>query len=378
MPEEHQELEIETPEETILCDRCDGESSAEEDTYSVQFGRNTQTWCNRCFDNYAFCCSDCEEVYSNSHSCSDADGNSVCEECAESYFTCDDCGNRFHNDDYAEDERCVNCHSEESAISDYSADVCTVPVGQGPHFFGVELEVESVSGDISDQARCVRDQLGDSFAIVKRDGSLSNGFEIVTRPASLAIQLEKWPSLFANVPKGLRSFNTTTCGLHVHCSREPLTELTIAKIVCFTNAAHNRRFMSTIAGRESANWAAYHAKKLGEANKRNPSRYEAVNLQNNETIEFRIFKGTLRQASVFKAIEFCDALIAFCSPASRSLRDAFSRVSFIEYVQGNAKRWPHLSAFIDAKWYGKITPATIKLGFKPAGNNEEQNQMEEQ
>lgn len=140
------------------------------------------------------------------------------------------------------------------------------------------------------------------FIVTKDDGSLDRGFEIVTAPATLEEQLAHWKPFFARLPSGLRSFSTCTCGLHIHCSRRPLTELTIAKIVCFTNANFNRPFVECIAGRPSGRWANIWPKKLSDARKINPERYEAVNLQNYDTIEFRIFKGTLKEQSFYKAL----------------------------------------------------------------------------
>ncbi len=364
--------ETETVEvELNYCDRCgDG---TESDLLTVDRGRSSGEWCQDCVDNHAFTCDDCGETFDNNSGCGcNAQGNAVCESCSGDYFTCDDCGDTFSNEDYGSDGVCSGCEETESGtIRDYSADVSTSPIGKGPHYFGVELEVEVQSSEDRDSvAEDVASDIGD-FGILKSDGSLDNGFEIVTRPASMDEQRKRWAPFFQSDRSAMRSFKTSTCGLHVHCSRKPLTDLTVAKVVCFTNAEHNRRFLEVIAGRASGHWAEYHAKKLGEGAKCNATRYEAVNLQNHATLEFRIFKGTLKGESVFKAIEFCDALIAFCSPATRSLRETMSRQAFIRFIRADVKRWPHLAAFIDAKWHGRETAATIKFGFKSSNNNQE-------
>jgi Putative amidoligase enzyme len=358
------------------CEKCEKENC---ETITVQVARSrndTEEWCESCVESHAFTCADCERVFSNSvNTGENSNGDKVCEHCAENYFTCDSCEGIFSNDRCRSDssgsgcycERCVP--DEHGTIAEYGADVPFGKIGIPPHYFGVELEVETQGDSYREQkAKQVRELLSD-FVIVTEDGSLSHGFEIVTRPATLEKQLFHWKPFFDNVPSGLRSFQTDTCGLHVHASRRPLSQLQIAKIVCFVNAAHNRAFLKCIAARDSARWSRYHAKKLSDGNKVNPERYEAVNLQNRETIEFRIFKGTLKRESVFKAIEFCDALIKFCYPASRSIQDCISRVKFLEFVFQNKKTWPHLAAFVDAKWIGKETSETIKMGFKISRKN---------
>jgi hypothetical protein len=216
----------------------------------------------------------------------------------------------------------------------------------------------------------LRNILG-NYAALKDDGSLSYGIEIATQPASMFEHKARLTRLFANLPRGLRSWRERSCGLHIHVSRSPLSELTIAKTVCFVNANHNRRFIRLIAGRESNSYCKIETKKLGSAAKYNDDRYEAINLQNDRTIEFRLFKGTLRQASVFKALEFTDALTTYAGKAARSIRDSQSRVKFCGFVEENASVWPNLSAFIQARWFGRETELTKAIGFNSTENNQE-------
>jgi hypothetical protein len=380
------------------CERCEAGFEFQSSLIRVRHDRgfrSSQSWCSACVEDYAVTCSDCERQFtSDEYGGRDTNGGWVCRNCAANYFVCDNCDDVCHRDDYGSDGECSECAQRERDVLEHAADAPSTKFGNGKQFFGVELEVEGGQA----KAREALNSLGRDFAICKEDGSLYDGFEIVTAPATLDVQRERWARFFNGAQRGLRSFKTETCGLHVHCSRKPLTDLTVAKTVCFVNAAHNRRFMSVIAGRTSERWAQYKAKKLkdvvtvyrdnvledrfapngtyigcrptGETILRhsievNESRYEAINLQNRETIEFRIFKGTLKRESLFKAIEFCDALIAFCKPAERSLRESQSRVAFIRFVESQPKRWPHLLAFIQAKWQGRETKLTQKMKYTP-------------
>ena len=205
-------------------------------------------------------------------------------------------------------------------------------------------------------------QVFDDFVIIKRDGSLRCGFEICTRPASIKEHRAQWKRFFAasgQIPIQILD----SCGLHVHVARRGLSDLTVAKIVCFVNAYHNRRFIRCIAGRSENTFAQIKKKKMTNASVCSGDRYEAVNICCSETIEFRLFKGTLQEAHFFKALEFCDAMRVFCSPGARSLRESMRRSEFTHFVKQNQKWWPHLSAFIDAKWYGRETQLTQLYGF---------------
>lgn len=348
------------------CEHC-GEEYPTDDLVSVANGDGV---CPSCNDRHYFTCDDCSERFRNREAIG-IGGNTICQGCYDdNYFTCTSCDETYHNDDYGEDGRCSGCcrndEDESSLIHDYGYTVPARFLGKGPHYYGVELEVEATS-DREDHAEVVLDRLnrgGVQFACLKNDGSLSSkGFEIVTVPASLDKQREHWPMLLDSV-SGLKSFDTKTCGLHVHCSRKPLSTLTVAKIVVFVNKRENQGFMECIAGRPSGQWAAYKNKKHKDVmDEANAVRYEAVNLLNYSTIEFRIFKGTLKKASVFKAIEFCDALIHFCLPCSQSIKDASDLLKFIEYCKQHRKDYPHLWGFISAKWLGEECKESEAHGY---------------
>jgi Putative amidoligase enzyme len=366
-------------ENYCVCEQCDAEMRTEDSHLAYTLSRQGRaletTVCRRCLENDFFQCDDCSDYHQNvnTYFVRGHRARTICSGCYENgdYFTCEACGDTRPNDFFGlsndSGTYCCDCQpAEESVIQDYSTRTPRRFFGKAPFYFGVELEVENVSGDKESKAEKILQtpDMAQDFIIVKNDGSLSDGFEIVTCPADYATQVENWHKIFDTLPSGLESFNTTTCGLHVHCARQPLTELQIAKIVCFTNANANREFVECIAGRTAGKWAQYHEKKLSDGIKRNDSRYEAVNLQNSKTIEFRIFKGTLKRESLFKAVEFCAALIAFTAPAAMDLSNSLNRRAFVSFVHSNKKTYPHLSAFISAKWQGMETKETKQFGFK--------------
>jgi len=308
----------------------------------------------------------------------------VCDNCARS---CAYCGDNFATEAARWYSRnCPTCQDAIDADRDDDPDdddggfyyPSIKFFGQGPKFFGLEIETEVESGERNEKLRALHGILG-NYASLKDDGSLDYGIEIATQPASMEEHKTRLAPLFANMPLGLRSWRKQSCGLHIHVSRTPLSDLAIAKTVCFVSANHNRRFIKMIAGRDSCSYCKILPKKMGRAAKYNDDRYEAINLQNEDTIEFRLFKGTLRQASVFKALEFTDALTTYAGCAARSIRESQSRVQFCGFVEENKSKWPNLTAFIQARWFGRESELTKAIGYDARENNQENyNQTEEQ
>lgn len=194
-------------------------------------------------------------------------------------------------------------------------------------FLGVELEVEMVDryAERNDKARQLNELIngGDvgKKVFFENDGSLSNGFEVITNPMSLPAHRELWKWLQdKSATKGLishkgRDGNSSTCGLHVHVNRDSLTKLQIAKMVAFVNNPDNQEFMTALARRYGMAATGYcrikaDKAKVGKAAE-SSDRYEAVNVTPRHTIEFRIFRGTLKYESLVAAIEFVHALCEY-------------------------------------------------------------------
>jgi hypothetical protein len=240
------------------------------------------------------------------------------------------------------------------------------------------LEVECTGGDPYADARQTQSLLPAQFAITKSDGSLSNGFEICTRPASLEAHRENWSAFFGRQSNGDRcairtliSHDASSCGLHIHASRAPLSETAIATIVCFINLPRNARFIACVAGRDANTYCKMKRKRFANAHVPTGDKYEAVNLNHRNTIEFRSFKGTLKKATFFKSLEFVDALIHFVTSGNEyTLRSKMSAKVFVHYVRRNAHKWPILWAFIQARWKGKTPDNPEYAGAWSIRNNE--------
>ena len=133
--------------------------------------------------------------------------------------------------------------------------------------------------------------------------------------------------------RALRSHNTTTCGLHVHVSKEGLSKLQIAKIVAFVNDPDNADLIRAVARRYAEGYCRIKEKKIGQA-AQSEDRYEAVNITPRKTIEFRIFKGTLKYESVMAAIQFSNALVEFCGRSTTSIRE-LKADKFMDFIKSD-------------------------------------------
>ena len=223
------------------------------------------------------------------------------------------------------------------------------PIGRGPHFYGVELEIESRGVfDVQHIAQSVVEQFPPGFVICKRDGSLFNGFEIVTKPASIAHHRKAWKGFFdwKDRKRLLTSYDQRSTGLHVHCSRAPLDVTTIGRMLVFLNRQENRPFITGVSQRNYWEYCQLKAEKsLEDAQHYGPERYEALNLCNPKTVEFRLFKGNCSPLAVMRSIEFCDALIRFCERSCAST--AWQSVPvFCSFVYRQRNRWPSLDLFL--------------------------------
>lgn len=212
--------------------------------------------------------------------------------------------------------------------------------------FGVELEVETPNMNANHAAGKVHDLLNPGgslgeYCYFERDGSIGEGFELITQPAGLDIHRDKM-GLFlkdAEVKRGMRSHEGGRCGLHIHVGRQYVTQAQIYRIQAFLNDVRNEALVKRIARRYSNSYCRMKPElsKLSPEGKHTRERYEALNVTNSNTIEFRIFRGSLRYESVMAALEFVNALMNFCMPGQTSITD-FNAIGFRKFLLRHENR----------------------------------------
>jgi hypothetical protein len=181
---------------------------------------------------------------------------------------------------------------------------------------------------------------------MKNDGSIKNGFEIVTCPATLDIHLEEFKKFYSSYGS-LGLFPDKNTGMHVHVSRKPLNVFTIGKMTEFLNRMDNKAFIAHIAGRIDNQYARITGRSVTFPfiNGQQGERYNALNLSNRDTIEFRIFSTPKNWEEFSARLEFCQALTDYCQPAqvNMPLKQLTGHRSFMHWVLNNRKSYPELS-----------------------------------
>lgn len=191
--------------------------------------------------------------------------------------------------------------------------------GESKDLFGIELEVE---GDEISRGECSSwlhehfNTLADNHVAFEEDGSLSDGgFEIISHPHDWdSFNALDWESALEYMrDNGFKSHDTTTCGLHIHVNRQMFGESSdeqyenLAKVCYFYSIAWE--FFLKLSRRtqsQADSWARRYVqdnyseakvKVRNDDETKNCSRYSAINLNNRDTIEFRLGRGTLRYES---------------------------------------------------------------------------------
>jgi len=159
---------------------------------------NDRIMCEDCFDELTVLCDCClDRIWRD-----EAEGNrtvTLCSYCYENnYTTCASCGCLIHNDDacYFDDSDepyCQDCRDKMSdeTIHNYHYKPEPIFYGSGSLFMGVELEIdEGGESDYNAEKLCdIANAEGDHI-YCKHDGSLDDGFEIVSHPMTLDYHTE--------------------------------------------------------------------------------------------------------------------------------------------------------------------------------------------
>lgn len=219
-------------------------------------------------------------------------------------------------------------------------------------FYGVELEVETLLNNWGAVGKAAEEADKDlhGHVNIRPEGTVSHGFEIVTIPATLAFHKQKlWGSFFENGAQLVHASERT--GLHVHFSRDALTEKQLAKVIYFIHDTGNGKFLSKVAGRavsRDANWCRQRQKTFDGTPEKSQEiiREETISGRGcisisshyaGKSVECRIFKSNPTRQGVFQALEFLDALIAYCAKCSDA-ENSLSHTNFIDWFQSNSMK----------------------------------------
>ena len=147
------------------------------------------------------------------------------------------------------------------------------------------------------------------------------------------------------VMMGYTSHQAGTCGLHIHVSRLAFGEdveqqdACIARVLYFFEKHWEELLkFSRRTPRQLERWAARYGLKdhpmdiLDHAKKGyGGGRYSCVNLQNTDTIEFRIFRGTLKYNTLIATLQLVDRI---CDVVIHLSDDELKAMSWTTFVSG--------------------------------------------
>jgi hypothetical protein len=383
----------------VHCEHCDM-------TYREENAVNADgDWvCEDCLHDHYAACEHCEDYVKHENTIND-DNLTLCHGCYEDYYTfCEGCECLVHHDVSCYSERneanyCEYCYSEcgggdHEDVHDYSYKPSANYLklrndGKKPMYLGLELEVEAQS-DFSQAVDSVHEfSRGEDHFYLKEDGSLDDGFEVVTHPATLQYHMKNmnWDDICKALSRsGARSHDTTTCGIHIHASKRTLSEVERIKLGIFIHTQQN--MVEKIARRGSNHYSQFksirnkrkksHADLRYERNEQelcncddcldtawsnqksskdyksmgdSTDRYEALNWENAHTVEFRMFKGSLKPATVKASLQFVHACMTFVKTVSsaRIAKTVTAWNDFTKYVNDNRKEYSELIAYMTAR-----------------------------
>ena len=335
----------------------------------VEFNGNSM--CLDCYERLTVTCNHCGERTWRSYAVHDND-ISLCNCCYEDHYTrCDLCNRIIHFDNtyYEGDSDIPYCEScfdnrRESPIKPYNYKPEPIFFGSGNLFMGVELEIDK-GGEIYDNADEIMD-IANSNGIhmyCKHDGSIDDGFEMVSHPMTLDYHINtmNWKEVFSHaVEMGYRSHQTNTCGLHIHVNRNAFgdsysqQEEVISRIVYIIENHWNELVkFSRRTEYNLARWANRYgimttAKETYKSAKdKHCGRYVAVNLNNDHTIEFRMFRGTLNHNTFVATLQLVDEI---CNLAMQHDDKYVETLPWSEFAASiDAEKKPELIEYLKEK-----------------------------
>lgn len=235
------------------------------------------------------------------------------EECRSQCLACKGCDRLFRSEEGLYQGYCQSCVKNASRILvrqySFKAEMNFQFRGESQDqiYYGIELEYESE--DINMDTLRVHTLLGDErnpetvIGVLKKDISIGEGFEIVSVPSTIDQHHVMWDNFFAKLPATCKPLHS--CGMHVHATRVRMTDLHIGKILAFLHKKENRDFIRLIAGRDSSYHNDFEApKSLKDSRAKGVDRHTALNLNNENTIEFRILLQLVIKESSLRISSF--------------------------------------------------------------------------
>lgn len=282
--------------------------------------------CQECYDNEGdfYYCEHCQCYYreQDTESYHTHYGTSVCQNCRDNhYMYCEHCDELFYEDDinYCERDDVYYCNDhypgDNYNIHDYHdyADLYLLGEGDGDTLrFGLELEVNGPGksySQLDNDAGEVRSLLDELLYDIQSDGSIPNGYEIITQPMTWDYYQEKGKEKLENALNYLKDECYQQlcdgCGVHIHFTKAPVERAnskyyeelnyiletfdTKFKNIARRDTLYDGSYLGDkIKKGKKVDWS----KMVNELDKIKYRRYQPINICPENTFEWRIFRGT--------------------------------------------------------------------------------------
>lgn len=298
-------------------------------------------------------CSDCGKYYPKD-TLTIVDGKKVCATCLSDttkYGHCKNCGKYFmvsgENGQLGMCEECYHIFSSyHGNILSYHAPYRLPWLGKDNEcHYGVEMEMDG-AGESNTNSRKIH-EIFEKKVTLMHDGSLDNGFEIISPPATYKAHMEnmKWKEGFKEaLHMGYLSDKVNTCGLHVHVDRAYFNDSKDVLEDKFAMLfANNIDWIRPFSRRKNYRYCSYEEldKKTSveEALSNNVSNVKnctkgrdhgvAINFGNKDTIEIRIFKGTLNYSTFKATMQF---MVMFTTFIKYKSLGSLAKVGFKDFL----------------------------------------------
>ena len=304
----------------------------------------------------------------------DSAGEFCCSLCGSNLYQCSECQRWTSENDLTEDGYCPRCAQEREDEDDddnvdyhsergrsrvnpdvihqysfkpqpifYSYHGGIANSDKGKVYLGVELEIDDVEllRELADELYEISDTGG--LFYLKWDGSLRHGFEIVSQPCTVKYHRAKFPwkeILRRCADHSAKADTINSCGLHIHFNVSSLQtpnatgenvveeeEFNILKLIAIVERFYSQ--IEKIARRTENHYCTRNSRNCGRDTsngervirklfiikdmKAGAGGRMAVNLATKgcETVELRMFKGTVVYDTLMATLEFVDYLIRF-------------------------------------------------------------------
>ncbi len=284
-----------------VCNFCNEWINNNEVTYLEKYDESV---CYDCLDNNFTKCDKCGNYFKDEDLFHFNNG-SLCNDCQQEYYECRDCGDyvhedyiHFHNDEaYCSD--CYNDIQDDDIVHEYGysphLNFYKTSYGKSP-YFGIEMELERIDSTNIKPLKSI----DEDYFWITNDGSLNDGIEIKNHPMSVNYIRENthlWKNLFTKISDcDLEVQNT--CGTHIHISNKWLDEKSRLKLILLFEYLWDDFLKLSL--RDSYENVYRYAKNYKTKNilqcKRivddhDYGRYFAINLNNTNTTEIRLYGG---------------------------------------------------------------------------------------